>query len=99
MANEALINWDEVRATASAIRGLNEKLTLNLQDIKTQMNNMMSSWDSAASNALIANFNALAPKFENYREVVDSYSTFLDTAANTWQETDQAINNNANAFR
>jgi len=99
MANGILINWNEVRATATTIRGLNEKLALNLQDIKTQMNNMNSSWESDASNTIIANFNALAPKFDNYREVVDSYSKFLDTTATSYQDTDQAINNNANAFK
>ncbi|PKM57237.1 MAG: WXG100 family type VII secretion target, partial [Firmicutes bacterium HGW-Firmicutes-3] len=41
----------------------------------------------------------LAPKFNNYREIIESYARFLDTTVASYRETETMINNNANAFK
>jgi WXG100 family type VII secretion target len=99
MADGINISLDQVSSTASTIGTINTQLTQRLQDIKQQMNSLASTWQSDASNTIIGNFNALAPKFEEYQKVVDSYVKFLNDTVTAYQHTEQAINNNASAFK
>jgi WXG100 family type VII secretion target len=99
MAEGINIALSEVSSIAGTIRNLNDSLTMNLEDIKAQMISMESTWQSDASQSIIGNFNALAPKFNNYREIIESYARFLDTTVASYRETETMINNNANAFK
>ncbi|WP_223592688.1 pore-forming ESAT-6 family protein [Neobacillus bataviensis] len=100
MAVEGIkISLNEVQSTANQIRTLNNNLAARLEDIKREMNALQSSWNSDASNTIRTNFNALQPTFENFREIVNSYATFLDQTVNAYNATEDAINNNAGAFK
>ncbi|WP_042462799.1 pore-forming ESAT-6 family protein [Neobacillus dielmonensis] len=93
------ISLNEVTSTANQIRTLNNNLAARLDDIKREMNALASTWNSDASNTIRSNFNALQPKFENFREIVTSYATFLDQTVNNYNSSENAINNNASAFK
>lgn len=99
MAEGINISLAEVTNTASSIRSINQILDTRLGEIKTQMTNLSSTWQSDASNTILANFNALAPKFEEYKNVVESYAKFLDFTVTSYDTTETAINNNASAFK
>jgi len=93
------ISLNEVQSTANQIRSLNQNLSARLDEIRNEMNALQNTWNSDASNTIRSNFNALQPKFENFREVVNSYSTFLDQTVNAYNAAEDAINNNASAFK
>jgi WXG100 family type VII secretion target len=93
------ISLAEVTATASALRTTNASLTDTLNQIKTQMTNTAQSWQSDAGNTIRDRFNALAPKFEQYREVVDSYAKFLDMTVTSYDATETSINSAASSFK
>ncbi|MFS0865003.1 pore-forming ESAT-6 family protein [Fredinandcohnia sp. 179-A 10B2 NHS] len=93
------ISLGEVSKTAGQIRNLNQNLATTLEDIKKEMNGLSATWNSDASNTIRANFNALAPRFEEYRQVVDSYAKFLDNTVTNYNAAETAINNNASAFK
>ena len=93
------ISLGEVAKTAGTIRSLNQSLSARLEEIKKDMNNLASTWQSDASDTIRNNFNALAPKFDNYRDVVESYAKFLDNTVQAYDTAETAINNNASAFR
>lgn len=100
MAVEGIkISLGEVSKTASQIRTLNASLSANLEEIKKEMNALSQTWQSDASNTIRANFNTLSPRFEEYRQVVDSYAKFLDNTVTNYNAAETAINNNANAFK
>lgn len=100
MAVEGIkISLNEVSSTANQIRTLNQNLTSRLEDIKREMNALQSTWQSDASNTIRQNFNALQPKFEQFREIVDNYSKFLDQTVSAYDTTETQINNNASAFK
>ena len=100
MAGDTInISLAEVSSTASTIRTLNQNLSNRLEDIKTQMNNLAGTWQSEGSETIRANFNALQSKFEQYREVVDSYATFLDKTVEAYDAAETTINSNASAFK
>ena len=93
------ISLNEVSATAASLRSINASLTNTLAQIKTQMNNTAQSWQSDAGATIRDRFNSLAPRFEQYREVVDSYAKFLDTTVTNYNSTEGSINSAANSFR
>lgn len=100
MAEGISISLSEVSRTAGTIRTLNNNLTAQLNDIKTQMNNLSATWQSDASETIRTNFNSMAnQQFENYRRIIESYAKFLDDTVSTYDSVETAINNNANAFR
>jgi hypothetical protein len=41
----------------------------------------------------------MAPKFEEYRQVVDSYAKFLDATVTNFDSAEFQINSNASAFK
>lgn len=100
MAVEGIkISLAEVTSTASQIRTLNQNLNARLEDIKREMNNLASSWDSDASNTIRSNFNAMQPQFDTFREIVDSYAKFLDNTVTNYNTAETQINQNASAFK
>lgn len=100
MAIEGLkITLGEVTKTASQLRTFNQTLNDRLSEIRTDMNALAQYWDSDASSSIRANFNALQPRFEEYRQVVDNYAKFLDSTVIHYNEAESKINNNANMFK
>ncbi|WP_186580085.1 pore-forming ESAT-6 family protein [Aquibacillus kalidii] len=100
MAVEGIkISLNEVSNTAGQIRNLNQSLSVKLDEIKKEMNALAQTWNSDASNTIRTNFNALSPRFEEYRQVVDNYAKFLDATVTSYDSAESAINNNASAFK
>lgn len=100
MAVEGIkISLGEVAKTAGSIRTLNQGLSTRLEEIKKEMNSLASTWQSDASNTIRNKFNALAPKFEDYKAVVESYAKFLDNTVTNYDIAETSINHNASAFK
>lgn len=93
------ISLGEVAKTAGTIRSINQNLTARLEEIKKEMNSLAATWQSDASNTIRNNFNALAPRFEEYKNVVESYAKFLDNTVTNYNAAETAINSNASQFK
>lgn len=93
------ISTQELTNTASEVRSYNTKLDSDLADCNTQMNNLESTWQSDAASDIRAAMNALKPRFEEYKSVIESYAKFLDTTALSYETTEQTVQTNASAFR
>lgn len=100
MSTEGInISLDQVLETARTIKTLNNQLAARLDEIKKEMNSLQSTWQSEASNTIITNFNKLESKFQDYKNVIDSYGTFLESTVDSYTQTESSINNNASAFQ
>ena len=99
MAIEGIsISLEQVLETARNIKSLNTQIVTRLNEIKREMNSLESSWQSESSTTIRANFNKLEAKFENYKNIIDSYGTFLENTVESYSTTESSINNNASAF-
>lgn len=99
MAIEGIsISLEQVLETARNIKSLNTQIVTRLNEIKREMNSLESSWQSESSTTIRANFNKLEAKFENYKNIIDSYRTFLENTVEAYSTTESSINNNASAF-
>ena len=99
MAGGIKITSQVVRGAAEKIKNLNMEMDTALSDIKSKMNALESTWQSDAGNEIRSAMNALQPRFNEYKEVVDSYVTFLNTTAQRYEETEQTVQSNASAFK
>lgn len=99
MADSITISTQVLMDTAQKVRDINEAMDGKLADINKSMNDLESTWKSDAATDIRAAMNALKPRFEEYKEVVESYAKFLVNTAQSYESTEAAIQNNANQFK
>ena len=100
MAVEGIkITMGEVTKTAGTIRSLNNSLGSKLDDIRKAMDALQSTWQSDASETIRNKFRNLAPRFGEYKDVIESYAKFLDETVKSYQSTESSINTSASSFQ
>ncbi len=99
MAGGIKVSTQVLTETAGKIRSINANMDNKLADINAKMNALENTWQSSASSDIRAAMNALKPRFEEYKRVVESYAKFLDTTAQSYETTEVAAQNNANQFK
>ena len=99
MADGIQISTQVLLDTADKVRNINGALDTKLAEINKAMNDLEATWKSDAATDIRANMNALKPRFEEYKAVVESYAKFLVNTAQSYETTEGAIQNNAGAFK
>ena len=99
MDDSIRVSTDVLRNTAKKVRDINLVLDQKLAEINKNMNSLEQSYQSDASTEIRANMNALKPRFEEYKRVVESYADFLVKTAEQWETTEATITHNAEAFK
>ena len=78
--NSIRVNTDQVAQIASSIEGLNKRLTEELTNSKTTIDQLANIWEGEAAQATISSFDEFAAKyFQNYEDVITQYVQFLRT--------------------
>ena len=91
------ITFEEVRTKTKQIRNYNATLTDNLNSIKQTINNLESQWTSDTSDTIRAKITGMQPKFDTYKEVIESYAKFLDNTVAQYEGTESTLNSNASS--
>lgn len=99
MADGIRISTQALMDTAEKVRQINNNLDSKLEDINTNMKNLNNTWKSDAASDITAAMNALKPRFEEYKSVVESYAKFLVNTAQNYETTEGTIQSNAGAFK
>lgn len=99
MADGIQISTQVLMDTAEKVRTINGTLDSKLAEINKNMNDLEATWKSDAATDIRAAMNALKPRFEEYKNVVESYAKFLVSTAQSYESTESAIQNNASAFK
>lgn len=89
------ITFAEVRTKTQQIRTHNEKLSDTLQQIKSIINALESEWTSDTSDTIRAKITGMQPKFDSYKEVIESYAKFLDNTVEQYETTEGTLQSNA----
>lgn len=93
------IDTDTLVTTAERVHDINEELDSKLAEINKKMNNLENDWLSDAATDIRAAMNALDHRFNVYRNVVESYVSFLRNTAQAYESTESSVQNNASAFK
>lgn len=99
MADSIKISTQVLTDTAQKVRNCNTAMDEKLADINKNMNDLEATWKSDAATDIRAAMNALKPKFEQYKTVIESYAKFLVNTAQSYETTEGAIQSNASAFK
>lgn len=99
MADTIQISTQVLLDTAEKVRNINSTLDSKLADINKSMNDLEATWKSDAASDIRAAMNAMKPRFEEYKNVVESYAKFLVNTAQSYESTESAIQTNAQAFK
>lgn len=99
MADTIQISTQVLLDTARKVRNINDELDGKLADINKSMNDLDATWKSDAASDIQAAMNAMKPRFEEYKNVVESYAKFLVDTAQSYESTEGAIQTNASAFK
>ena len=99
MADSIKISTQVLEETAQKVRNCNTAMDGKLSDINKNMNDLEATWKSDAASDIRAAMNALKPKFEQYKNVIESYAKFLVNTAQSYEATEGAIQSNASAFK
>lgn len=99
MADSIKISTQVLTDTAQKVRDCNSAMDEKLAEINKNMNNLEATWKSDAATDIRAAMNALKPKFEQYKNVIESYAKFLVNTAQSYETTEGAIQSNASAFK
>ena len=89
------ISFEEFRTKTQQIRSHNDKLTETLANIKSVINNLEADWTSDTSDTIRAKITGMQPKFDTYREVIESYAAFLDNTLAQYETTESTLQSNA----
>ncbi len=87
MADGIQISTQVLLETADKVRTINNTLDAKLADINKNMNDLEATWKSDAASDIRAAMNALKPRFEEYKNVVESYAKFLVNTAQNYEST------------
>lgn len=89
------ITFAEVRSKTQQIRSHNKTLDNTLTQIKNTINALESDWTSDTSDTIRAKITGMQPKFDTYREVIESYAKFLDNTVEQYESTEGTLQSNA----
>lgn len=99
MADFINISTQTLLDTAEKVRAINSTLDSKLADINKSMNDLQATWKSDAASDIRAAMNAMKPRFEKYKNVIELYAKFLVNTAQSYESTESAIQTNANEFK
>lgn len=78
--NSIRVNTDQVAQIATNIEDLNNRLTEELTNSKTTVDQLANIWEGEAAQATISSFDEFAAKyFQNYEDIITQYVQFLRT--------------------
>lgn len=99
MADSIQISTQVLLDTAERVRAINKSLDQTLADINKKMNDLENTWKSDAGTDIRSAMNAMKPRFDQYRAVVESYARFLVETAQNYESTESSIQSSASAFK
>ena len=89
------IQFSEVREKTSKIRNHNRVLDDTLKEIQRIINALEADWTSDTSDTIRSKITGMQPKFDSYREVIESYAKFLDNTVEQYETTEGTLQSNA----
>lgn len=94
MSTRTVLNTEQVLAIAAQIESDNQELQNLLNQSKTTLDNLASSWTGTASDQTRASYDTFAGKyFQSYYDLLEQYVKFL--RSNVAEQYSQTESNNA----
>lgn len=89
------ISLNEVSDTSNRIRSLSAMIYDTLSQMRNDMDSLSSTWMSDGGEEIRNRFRLFSSRFENMKEVIDSYADYLDLAVSSYDSYESVITSNA----
>ncbi|MBQ9327601.1 MAG: pore-forming ESAT-6 family protein [Solobacterium sp.] len=93
------ISLAEVSECAARIRSCNERMQEDLNAMNREMKQTGNTWISEAGEAIRSRFTQFAARFEQQKEVIDTYAAFLDRTVDSYDTLETTITGNAQGMQ
>ena len=93
------ISLAEVSEAASKMRNYNQIMYEDLQNMKKDINSLDISWISDGSTEIRNRFNMLSAKFDEYKNIIESYVNFLELTVSSYDSLETTITSNASGIQ
>ena len=98
--NKIRISTQTLRDTAQYVRDRNLQLENTLNEVRSKVTALDNTWKSDAGDEIRRKITAFSNNhFNQYKEVVESYATYLVTTADMYEATETKSESNASAFQ
>ena len=91
------ITFGEVRTKTAQMRRENENLTDTLRRTRRAVELLEEDWTSDTSDTIRARIAAMQPKFDCYREIIESYCKFLDNTVSRYEAVESDLQSGASS--
>lgn len=85
------ITPDILSSKATEVRTLRATHDETMTKLRTLVLSLNETWKGDAQDAFVAKFESMQSSFTAFSEMLESYSSLMDTAARELQSTDQAL--------
>lgn len=94
MAN-ITVNWSDLSEKGTKMKEKAEDMLDILKDVKEEVVNLNSYWESPAASEMVKYITSMQPKFERYRDIVVEYGKFLEDASDKYSTTENELTKSA----
>ncbi len=93
------ISLGQVSDCAAKIRSCNNEMFEDLSRIRKEMDQTSGSWMSDGAEAIRSRFQQFAARFEQQKELIDTYARFLDRTVESYDSLETTITSNAQGIQ
>ncbi len=90
-----VVYYEELESGATILDKHNIELLNKLHEIQRLIKSLEGEWESDSAVEIRNSIQAMEPKFQAYRDVVDNYAKFLRNTANAAREVEGINTKNA----
>ena len=90
------VDTSAIRDKAQSFRTIESNITGYLQDMKAEIDSLKSVWEGESAETTVSKFTALEQKYEEeIKSTIDQYATYLDNAADSYDQTENSVTEGA----
>ncbi len=82
-----------MRDKATTFRTIASNISSYTDQMEQEINGMKSVWEGEAAESTVAKFAAFKESFEEKKKAIENYATFLENAAEAYDNSENSITN------
>ncbi|OPY59245.1 MAG: hypothetical protein A4E55_00298 [Pelotomaculum sp. PtaU1.Bin035] len=90
MADLINVSPDAMRTKAGELRKSSANIQSIIGQVKSEISSMKSTWEGAAAEKYVTQFNQLSDDFQERYDVIENYAIFLENAAQEFADAESA---------
>lgn len=82
-----------MKEKATAFRTIANNISNYTDEMEREINGMKSVWEGEAAESTVAKFTKFRQAFEEKKQTIENYATFLDQAAEAYDNSENSVKN------